>query len=125
MMMTQKMNQVFVVGHRHSDTDSIVSAIAYAELKKALGMEAVACRLGPINDETNYVLNRFGVEKPMLLKDARAVLGEIDMDPARTIPLSASIKDAMDAMSEDRRPLAVVDDLGRLIGIVTNSNLSM
>lgn len=124
MMMTQKMNQVFVVGHRHPDTDSIVSAIAYAELKKALGMEAVACRLGPINDETNYVLNRFGVEKPMLLKDARAVLGEIDMDPARTIPLSASIKDAMDAMSEDRRPLAVVDDLGRLIGIVTNSNLS-
>lgn len=124
MMMTQKMNQVFVVGHRHPDTDSIVSAIAYAELKKSLGMEAVACRLGPINDETNYVLNRFGVEKPMLLKDARAVLGEIDMDPARTIPLSASIKDAMDAMSEDRRPLAVVDDLGRLIGIVTNSNLS-
>ncbi len=122
--MMQKMSRVFIVGHRHPDTDSIVSAIAYAELKRRLGVDAVACRLGPVNDETNYVLERFGVEKPMLLKDARAVLGEIDMDPARTIHLSASIKDAMDAMSEDRRPLAVVDDKGHLIGIVTNSNLS-
>lgn len=119
-----KQQKKFVVGHRHPDTDSIMSAIAYAHLKNELGEDAVACRLGSINDETAFVLKKFNVEKPQLLKDARAVLEEIEMDPPRTIGLSASIKDAMDMMADDRRPLAVVDDLGRLLGIVTNSNLS-
>jgi len=45
-------NTVYVTGHKHPDTDSICSAIAYAQLKEKLGVQAVACRLGDINNET-------------------------------------------------------------------------
>jgi manganese-dependent inorganic pyrophosphatase len=60
---------IYVVGHKNPDTDSICSAIAYAELKKKLGMNAVAARQGEPNPETKFVLERFGVEAPELLTD--------------------------------------------------------
>ena len=76
---------VYVCGHRHPDTDSIASAIAYADLKNKLGTKAVACRLGDLNDETDYVLEKLGFAHPVLLKDARATLDEIEMDEAVSI----------------------------------------
>jgi len=60
---------VYVVGHKNPDTDSICSAIAYAELKKKLGVNAVAARQGEPNPETKFVLEKFGVEAPELLTD--------------------------------------------------------
>ena len=60
---------IYVVGHKNPDTDSICSAIAYAELKKKLGVNAVAARQGEPNPETKFVLERFGVEAPELLTD--------------------------------------------------------
>ena len=62
---------VYITGHRHPDTDSIASAIAYAFYKKTQGIKAVPCRLGDLNQETKYLLDRFGFEEPLLLKDAR------------------------------------------------------
>lgn len=58
------MSQVFVIGHKSPDTDSIAAAISYAFLKKALGTDAAAKRAGEINKETRYALNYFGVEAP-------------------------------------------------------------
>ena len=59
------MDTVYITGHRNPDTDSIVSAMAYAALKNALGQrEYKAARLGQISDETQIVLNRFGFEPP-------------------------------------------------------------
>ena len=55
---------IFVTGHRNPDTDSICSAIGYAALK---GEGYAAGRLGELNPETQFVLNRFGVEAPTLL----------------------------------------------------------
>lgn len=115
---------VYVCGHRHPDTDSIAAAIAYADLKNKLGVKAVACRLGEVNDETDYILEKFGFEHPILLKDARATLDEIEMDSATTIHIDASIKDAMDIVQKNRKTLAVVDDRNNLLGVVTNTNLS-
>jgi manganese-dependent inorganic pyrophosphatase len=60
---------IYVVGHKSPDTDSICSAIALVHLLNSLGYEAVACRQGEPNNETRYVLNRFGVEVPNLLTD--------------------------------------------------------
>ena len=55
------MDPIYVTGHRNPDTDSIVSAMAYAALRNALGdREFVAARLGHISDETQLVLNHFG-----------------------------------------------------------------
>ena len=59
------MNEIYVTGHRNPDTDSIVSAMAYAALKNALGdRQYQAARLGQISDETQAVLDRFGAQPP-------------------------------------------------------------
>ena len=59
---------ILVFGHKNPDTDTICSALAYANLKNILGMEAKAVRLGELNEETKFVLNYFGVEAPELIK---------------------------------------------------------
>lgn len=64
------MERVLIFGHKNPDTDSICSAIAYAELKKALGMNVEAVRLGEINRETEYALKTFNREVPRLIKTA-------------------------------------------------------
>ncbi|MDF2946129.1 MAG: manganese-dependent inorganic pyrophosphatase [Bacillales bacterium] len=61
------MEKVLVFGHRNPDTDTICSAIAYAELKKKLGINAEAIRLGEINGETTYALEKFKIEIPRLV----------------------------------------------------------
>ncbi|MCI8277151.1 MAG: manganese-dependent inorganic pyrophosphatase, partial [Clostridia bacterium] len=64
------MGKTYIFGHKNPDTDSISSSIVMANFEKALGNnEAVACRLGMINKETEYVLNYAGVEAPELIED--------------------------------------------------------
>ena len=60
---------ILVFGHKNPDTDTICSAIAYAELKNKLGKDVKAVRLGEINEETKYALNYFKVEKPELVQN--------------------------------------------------------
>ncbi len=62
---------VYVIGHKKPDTDTIVSAMAYAEFKKRLGLDAVAARAGELNPETKFVFEKFGAEPPVLLENAR------------------------------------------------------
>ncbi|MBB6454064.1 manganese-dependent inorganic pyrophosphatase [Salirhabdus euzebyi] len=62
------MGKVLVFGHKNPDTDTICSAIAYAELKSKLGMEVEPVRLGEVNGETQYALNHFNVEQPRLVE---------------------------------------------------------
>ena len=58
------MEQIYVTGHRNPDTDSVVSAMAYAALRNALGeRQYVAARLGHISDETRLILDKFGFEQ--------------------------------------------------------------
>ena len=66
------MDTIYITGHRNPDTDSIVSAMAYAALKNALGQRQYeAARLGQISDETQTVLDRFGFQPPKLLNNVR------------------------------------------------------
>lgn len=62
------MENILIFGHKNPDTDTICSAIAYAELKKALGLKAEAVRLGEINGETRYALDTFKVEAPRFVE---------------------------------------------------------
>lgn len=60
---------VYVLGHKIPDTDSITAAIAFAELQKQLGVDAVPARQGDLNPESELVLKKFGVESPELVTD--------------------------------------------------------
>lgn len=64
------MGKILVFGHKNPDTDSITAAICYAYLKKQLGMDAEAVRLGAVNNETAYALDHFGFEAPRLIEKA-------------------------------------------------------
>jgi len=116
---------IYITGHMHPDTDSVVAAIAYAFFKKAQGIRAIPCRLGPLNQETKALLKRFGFEEPMLLKDARKTLGEIELDPPSYVSGHATIYSAISMMDEmGKTAFGVTDDKGRLVGMVTKSDLT-
>ena len=65
----KKPERIFVIGHKNPDTDSICSAIAYADIKNRTtqNKKYIPKRAGQINEETRYVLNRFGVQPPAYL----------------------------------------------------------
>lgn len=64
------MSKVLVFGHKNPDTDSITAAISYAYLKRQLGMDAEAVRLGVVSNETAYALDHFGFEAPRFIEKA-------------------------------------------------------
>lgn len=71
------MSKVLVFGHKNPDTDSITSAIVYAYLKEQLGAEVEAVRLGEVNNETKYVLEKFGFEVPRLVSNVAEEAKEV------------------------------------------------
>lgn len=66
------MTKTYVFGHKNPDTDSICSALVYANIKQKLGVDAQAVRLGNLNKETEYVLNYANVEAPQLISEVPA-----------------------------------------------------
>ena len=117
--------KIYITGHRHPDSDSIVSAIAYTELKKRKGFDAVACRLGALNPETKYLLERFGFDEPILFEDARSTLAEIALDPPITITSTTTIQEALEIMkTQNKQSLAIVNSKNKLMGMVTKSDLA-
>lgn len=121
-----KVNEmIYVTGHRHPDSDSIISAIAYAQFKERKGIAATPCRLGDISAETRYLLDRFGFEEPMLFEDARASLGEINMDEPDTISPETTIYETLQRMDQTgKRSLGVVNEKNQLLGMITKSDLA-
>ena len=62
------MSKTYIFGHKSPDTDSITSSLVMADLESKLGNDVVACRLGSLNKETEYVLNYFDIEAPELIE---------------------------------------------------------
>lgn len=71
------MEKVLIFGHKNPDTDTITSALVYADLKSKLGMNAEAVRLGDVNGETQYALNYFGVEAPRYVELVSEEVNEV------------------------------------------------
>lgn len=113
---------LYILGHRHPDTDSIVSAIAYAHLKQRLGLNAVACRCGEVNPETKYLLERFHQPEPLLIQDARSQMDETEMDDPNAIAPHTIIRDVIDGLG-DNKVFTVLDKKRRLLGMVTTSTI--
>ena len=120
------MDTVYITGHRNPDTDSIVSAMAYAALKNALGQrEYKAARLGQVSDETQIVLDRFGFQPPMLISDVRNQVRDLDYDTPPTLDASATISRAWQAMQKDRvSAMPVTNEDGTLYGMLSAGDVA-
>lgn len=116
---------LYVIGHKNPDTDAIVSAIAYAQLKNSLGEKAVAGRLGGINSETEYLLKRFGFEEPLNLFSAKCTLKDLELDEVKLIKRDLTTKDALDlVMKAHNRSLFVADGEEKLEGVIANDDFN-
>lgn len=117
--------KIYVIGHKNPDTDSICSAIAYADLRqKVTGQVHEAKRAGHVNDETAYVLDRFGVEAPKLLTDVRLQVRDLDIHEMQGLKPNASIRDTWERMRQEQaKTLPIVKD-DELVGVVSTGDIA-
>ena len=95
------MSEVLVIGHRNPDTDSICSAIGYAEFKRRTGMpEAVAARCGDTNDRIDFVLRKFSVPAPKFVSDVSPRIRDVMQPNVVSLPPSATLAEALGIMDE-------------------------
>ena len=123
--MGKRKEKIYVIGHKNPDTDSICSAIAYADLRqKVTGQVHEAKRAGHVNDETAYVLDRFGVEAPKLLTDVRLQVRDLDIHEMPGLKPNASIRDTWERMRQEQaKTLPIVKD-GELVGVVSTGDIA-
>ena len=124
-----KQEKVYIIGHKNPDTDSICSAIAYADIKNRInngnGLKYVAKRAGQINEETEYVLKRFGVEAPGYLSDVGTQVKDMEIRETPGVPNSISIKDAWAIMKESSAvTLPITKEDGQLEGLITTGDIA-
>ena len=116
---------VYVIGHKNPDTDSICSAVAYAELKNLLyGGGYCAARAGQINQETQYVLNYFQAQAPIYVADVMTDVTDIEIRKTQGVTGDISLKKAWNMM----RALGVVTlpitENQRLQGLITIGDIA-
>ena len=118
--------QTIVIGHRNPDMDSICSAIAYAELKRRLGVEnIVAARAGNTNERIDLVLHKFGVPAPEFMSDVSPRVADVMETQIISVAHDSSIYHAMNSIEEKRmRGLPVVDADDRCLGLLSGWKVS-
>lgn len=148
-MKTKRQKEIYVIGHKNPDTDSICSAIAYASLKNDIlgklkqGESAkqyqdflienedfneimyVPARAGQMSTETDYVLDTFGLQKPMLMNVIRTQVSDINIRRIQPISKNYSLRQAWETMRDkDTSTLAITDSKGVLMGLITMSDIT-
>ena len=122
------MDAVYVIGHKNPDTDSIVSAMAYAALQNALGgNHYIAARYGHLNTETAFLMSRFGFQPPVHLRTVRTQVSDIDFDTPPMLGAGVPISYAWQVMHTGQNrvsALPIIDEDGRLFGLVTAGGMS-
>ena len=122
-----KQGKIYIIGHKIPDTDSICSAIAYADIKNRLnsGKKYAAKRAGQINEETEYVLKRFGVEAPGYLSDVGTQVKDMEIRETPGVPNNISIKDAWSIMKKSSAvTLPITKEDGQLEGLITTGDIA-
>lgn len=122
----QKNRKTIVIGHKNPDTDSICSAISYANLKKILtGEDYRPGRAGRINEETQFVLNHFDVEAPELVENVKTQVLDIEIRETRGVNKNLSLKKAWNLMQEANVvTIPAVTDDGMLEGLITVGDIA-
>ena len=125
--MSTESKKVWVVGHKNPDTDSICAAISYAYLKNQSGDKKtyVAKRAGAVNEETRYVLERFGVEEPPLVTYAGAQIKDINIRKTAGVSNQISLKRAWELMKKlEVVTLPVTNQFGKLEGVIVTKDIA-
>ncbi len=119
-------NTVYIIGHKNPDSDAICSAVSYAYFKREHdGMDAVPCRLGPVNSETRFILDYFGVEEPLLLENIYTQIKDIKYDKPLTVSEAWPMLAAWQLMQQSGSgTVCVSDSTGRFIGLATLGDLA-
>ena len=124
--MPKAAHKVVVIGHRNPDTDSICSAIAYAELKnKTSDLVCEPRRAGKMNQETEFVLKKFGVKPPRMCTDVNPKIRDVDYREMPGIPGSTSLRRAWEIMRDqqiDTLPVTSADN--ELEGVITVKDIA-
>ncbi len=126
MMPIDRPREVWIVGHRSPDTDSICAAIAYADLKSRTEEGTfLPKRAGEINLETKYVLDTFGVEEPALITDVSTQVMDIEIRPTKPVSKKESLRHAWELMKEQNVvTIPVTDSKKNLKGLITTGDIA-
>ena len=124
--MPKTAHKVVVIGHRNPDTDSICSAIAYAELKnKTSDLVCEPRRAGKMNQETEFVLKKFGVRPPRMCTDVNPKIRDVDYREMPGIPGSTSLRKAWEIMRDQKiDTIPVTSEEDELQGVITVKDIA-
>ncbi len=121
-------NPIYVTGHKNPDTDSIVSAIAYAALMNALGdRRYTAARLGTVSDETAHILERFGFSAPERIHNVFTQVRDLNFDRPPVLSAAVTVRRAWETMLKSNGEatfLPVAGEDGKLLGMVTTGDIA-
>ena len=123
----ERKDEVYVVGHKNPDTDSICAAVSYAYLKNAAGGNGryVPIRAGQINEETEFALKYWGVEPPRYIPNVGLQISDLDIDDAEGAPDDITIRIAWEFMKEsETETLPVIGEDGILAGLLTVGDIA-
>ena len=121
------MDPIYVTGHRNPDTDSIVSAMAYAALRQACGdREYEAARLGDLSEESQLVLNRFGFQPPKLINNMYTQVRDLEFDQPPVLGQSVTVERAWEMLQENPNiaALPVAKEDGTLYGVLSRTDVA-
>lgn len=119
-------NKIYIIGHKNPDTDSICSAIAYTALKSKLStQDYCARRAGQINEETQYVLKRFGVDAPSYMSDVGTQIKDIEIRETEGVGSNISLKKAWQLMKDKNVvTLPITNNDNNLEGLITIGDIA-
>ncbi|MBO4992108.1 MAG: DHH family phosphoesterase, partial [Firmicutes bacterium] len=119
--MAQQKNKITVIGHKNPDTDSICSAIAYAAMKNRIDPDNqyIARRAGQLNNETQFVLQRFGAAVPEYVSDIGTQVSDIQIRNVAGVSRTMSLKSAWEKMKGANAVTLPVTDGTKLEGLIT------
>ena len=118
--------QTIVIGHKNPDMDSICAAVAYAHLKKEIGVQNVlAARAGNTNERIDFILNKFGIEAPTFISDLSPRVSDVMNREVFSVSADSHVYDALQLIDKNRlRGLPVIDAEDRFLGLLSAFKIS-
>lgn len=118
--------KIIITGHKNPDTDSICSALAYAEIKNRITNtdNYVARRAGEINGETKFVLEKFGIDVPEYIDNVATQVRDMEIRRTPGVPKEMTIKEAWDIMGKSEAVTQPITENDKVIGLITKGDIA-